>query len=51
MRAFIIGYIVVGWLFVCWLFWDQERELRKCYKMFGTTGFWDVDQRMRRRKQ
>ncbi len=28
--------------------WLDERELRDLYRMFGTTGFYDVDARFRR---
>lgn len=46
------------WFFVCffapfivfigWIRWHEQRELIRTYKMFGTTGFYDVDRRFDR---
>lgn len=46
-----LAVTVAPMLFV-WLLWElDERDLRATYRMFGTTGFWDVDQRFRREEE
>ena len=44
----IIGIPFTAAVFLVVLGWLEERDLRRVYKMFGTTGFYDVDERFRR---
>ena len=44
--ALLVGLLPPA-ILVVGLFWLDERDLRSTFKMFGTTGFWDVDRRMR----
>jgi hypothetical protein len=51
VTAFDIAiFVVLGatTIFVLVLFGLEERDLRRTYELFGTTGFLYVDERMRR---
>lgn len=43
----IVAVLLPAVLTIAALLWAEERQLRRTFKMFGTTGFWDVDRRMR----
>ena len=49
MMWIIPGIIISAAVFTAWLYLDEEKQLRRLYKMFGTTGFGDVDRRLNRR--
>lgn len=46
----ILSPLFIAAAFLVYAVWADERDLRRIYKMFGTTGFYDVDDRFRRNR-
>lgn len=44
---FAFGLVLSGAFLVVLLVWLEERDLRRTYALFGTTGFGDIDYRFR----
>jgi hypothetical protein len=48
LNAILIAPIFAGWALIAVLLYLEERDLRRTYELLGTTGFYDVDERMRK---